>query len=63
MTKAYFKETYAGWDYFRDEYGNIYTQRGDEILFCSNCKRGRFDDNKAEPSYPVYDVELVYRRE
>lgn len=63
MIKAYYIETYAGWDYFRDQHGNVYTQRGHEILYCSNHKRGGLDDDKAEPSYPVYDTELVYGKD
>ena len=53
-------ETYAGYDYFRDEHGNVYAKIGDEIMFCSNLKRGQLTDDKAEPSYPVHDVEISY---
>lgn len=57
--KAKYFETFCGQDYFRDEYGNIYTQIGDEIAFCSNHKSGHLTEDKAEPSFPVYDIELI----
>lgn len=40
--------------------GNIYAKIGDEIMFCSNHKRGQLTEDKAEPSYPVHDVEISY---
>ena len=58
MEKAYYFETYGGYDYFRDAHGNIYTKIKDEIYFCSNLKRGNLTENKAEPYYPVDDIEL-----
>ena len=60
MTRAKYIETFAGYDYFRDEYGNVYAKIGDEIMFCSNHKRGQLTEDKAEPSYPVHDVEISY---
>lgn len=60
MTKALFFETYGGKNYFRDRFGNIYTICDGKPTFCSNLKRGTLTDDKAEPSYPVDDVELVY---
>ena len=62
MKKAYYFETYCGWDYFRDEYGNIYAKIGNEIMYCSNLKRGSLTEDKAEPSYPVDDIELCYEK-
>lgn len=56
MTQAKYIETFAGYDYFRDEHGNVYAKIGDEIMFCSNHKRGQLTEDKAEPSYPVHDV-------
>lgn len=60
MTQAKYIETYAGYDYFRDEHGNVYAKIGDEIMFCSNHKRGQLTEDKAEPSYPVRDIEISY---
>lgn len=60
MTKALFFETYGGKNYFRDRFGNIYTICDGKPAFCSNLKRGSLTDDKAEPSYPVDDVKLVY---
>lgn len=60
MTRAKYIETFAGYDYFRDKYGNIYTICDGKPAFCSNLKRGNLTDDKAEPSYPADDVELVY---
>ena len=60
MTKAIYFETYGGKDYFRDEYGNIYTICDGRSAFCSNLKRGSLTDDKAEPAYPVDAVELIY---
>lgn len=60
MKQAFYFETFCGNDYFRDEYGNIYTKQGEEIAFCSNLKHGSLTEDKAEPSYPVNDIELVY---
>lgn len=60
MTQAKYIETYAGYDYFRDEHGNVYAKIGEEIMFCSNHKRGQLTEDKAEPSYPVHDVEISY---
>lgn len=60
MTQAKYIETFAGYDYFRDEHGNIYAKIGDEIMFCSNHKRGQLTEDKAEPSYPVHDVKISY---
>ncbi len=57
---AKYIETYAGYDYFRDKYGNIYAKIGDEIMFCSNHKFGPLTEDKAEPSYPVNDIETSY---
>lgn len=59
MRKAKYFETYCGNDYFRDEHGNIYTKVGNEIAFCSNLKQGNLTENKAEPTFPVYDVKLI----
>lgn len=60
-TAKYF-ETYNGCDYFRDKFGNVYMQyrKGKEIYFCSNLKTGSLTEDKAEPSYPVSDIELIY---
>ena len=58
--KAYYFETFWGYDYFRDEHGNIYTKLGGQVAFCSNLKRGSLTEDKAEPSYSVDDVELCY---
>lgn len=63
MKKAKYFETFCGNDYFRDKDGNIYTKTGNEIAFCSNLKQGRLTEDKAEPSFPVYDVELIYESE
>lgn len=52
MTQAKYIETFAGYDYFRDEHGNVYAKIGDEIMFCSNHKRGQLTEDKAEPSCP-----------
>ena len=60
MTQAKYIETFAGYDYFRDEHGNVYAKIGEEIMFCSNHKRGQLTEDKAEPSYPVHDVEISY---
>lgn len=60
MTQARYIETYNGYDYFRDQHGNIYAKIANEILYCSNLKRGQLTEDKAEPSYPVYDVEISY---
>ena len=60
MKQAKHFDTFGGNDYFRDEYGNIYTRIGDEVAFCGNLKRGGLTEDKAEPSYPVNDIELVY---
>lgn len=57
--KAYYFETFDGRDFFRDEHGNIYTQCGKTVAFCSNRKKGYMTEDKAEPYYPVFDVELV----
>lgn len=57
---AYYFETFNGFDYYKDEFGNIYTKIKDEILFCSNLKRGSLTEEKAEPSFPVYDVDIVH---
>ena len=60
MKRAKYFETFGGNDYFRDEYGNIYTRIGNEIAFCSNLKHGNLTEDKAEPSFPVNDIELVF---
>lgn len=60
MKQAKYFETFDGRDYFRDEHGNIYTKIGKEIAFCSNLKRGFLTEDKAEPYYPVNDIELIY---
>lgn len=62
MKKAYYIETYYGNDYFRDEHGNIYAKIGNEIMYCSNLKRGSLTEDKAEPYYPVDDIELCYEK-
>ena len=54
------RETLGQYTGFRDEYGNIYAKIGDEIMFCSNHKRGQLTEDKAEPSYPVRDIEISY---
>lgn len=59
MIKATYFGTFCGNDYFRDMYGNIYTKVGNDVAFCSNHKQGQITEDKAEPSYPVTDVELV----
>jgi hypothetical protein len=59
MKQAKYFETFCGNDYYRDKDGNIYTKVGSEIAFCSNLKQGQLTENKAEPSFPVYDIELV----
>lgn len=59
MTKAYFFATLDGRDFYRDKHGNIYTRCGETIAFCSNLKRGNMTEEKAEPYYPVFDVELI----
>ena len=60
MIQAKYFETYGGNDYFRDEHGNIYTKTGNEVAYCSNLKHGSLTEDKAEPSYPVNNVELIY---
>ena len=60
MTQAKYIETFAGYDYFRDEHGNVYAKIGDEIMFCGNHKRSQLTEDKAEPSYPVHDVKISY---
>lgn len=62
MKKAYYFETYCGYEYFRDEHGNIYTKLGGQVAFCSNLKRGSLTEDKAEPYYPVDDIELCYEK-
>ena len=62
MERALYFETYNGYDYFRDKYGNVYVKINDEIMYCSNLKRGSLTEDKAEPFYPVDDVELVYTK-
>lgn len=57
--KAYFFERFDGRDFYRDKYGNIYTKCGNTVAYCSNLKRGCMTEDKAEPYYPVFDVELV----
>ena len=59
MIKATYFETFCGNDYFRDRYGNIYTKVGKDVAFCSNLKQGHLTEDKAEPSYPVLDVQLI----
>ena len=59
MKQAKYIETFAGNDYYRDEHGNIYCKLGDGIYYCSNLKRGQLTEDKAEPYYPVSDIELV----
>ena len=59
MIKATYFETFCGNDYFRDMYGNIYTKVGNDVAFCSNLKQGHLTEDKAEPSYPVLDVQLI----
>ena len=63
MTKtAKYFETFNGSDYFRDKFSNVYMRMpiSGEIAFCSNLKRGNLTEDKAEPSYSVNDVELIY---
>ena len=60
MKQAKYFETYCGNDYFRDDHGNIYMKQGDDVYFCSNLKRGDLTEDKAEPYFPVYDIELIY---
>lgn len=62
MEKAIFFETFGGLDYFRDKFGNIYTKIKDIIYYCSNLKRGRLTEDKAEPYYPVNDIILSYEK-
>lgn len=59
MKKAYFFETFDGRAFYRDEHGNIYTRCGETIAFCSNLKQGHITEDKLEPFYPVFDVELI----
>lgn len=61
MTEAYYFETFCGKDYFRDAYGNVYTVCDGRTAFCSNLKQGHLTEDKAEPSYPVSDVVLLYK--
>lgn len=63
MTQAKYIETFAGYDYFRDEHGNVYAKIGEEIMFCSNHKRGQLTEDKAEPSYPVHINELIRNKD
>jgi hypothetical protein len=63
MKKAYYIETFRGNDYFKDDYNNIYTKVGKEIAYCSNLKGKRLTEDKAEPCYPVKDVELCYDKQ
>lgn len=58
--RAIFIETFDGYDYFRDQVGNVYVKIGDEIMYCSNLKQGRLTEDKAEPDYTVNDVVLAY---
>lgn len=51
---------YCGYDYFKDDFGNVYVKLGNEIGFCSNIKQGRLTPDKAEPAYAVIDVILIY---
>ena len=60
MEKAKYFDTFRGNDYFKDKYGNIYTEIANEIAFCSNLKHGGLTEDKAEPSFPVDDIELIY---
>ena len=63
MTKtAKYFETLNGCDYFRDKYSNVYKRMpiSGEIAYSSNLKRGNLTEDKAEPSYSVNDVELIY---
>ena len=63
MTKtAKYFETFNGCDYFRDKFSNVYMRMpiSGDIAFCSNLKRGNLTEDKAEPSYSVNDVELIY---
>lgn len=60
MKQARYFETFCGNDYFRDDRGNVYTRTGNEVAFCSNLKHGSLTEDKAEPSYPVNDIELIY---
>jgi hypothetical protein len=59
MKKALYFETYGGRDYFRDEFGNIYTELSDGTVYCSNLKSGRLTEDKAEPYYSVDDIILL----
>lgn len=59
LCKAYYIETYNGYDYFRDKFGNIYCKIEQDICFCSNLKSGRLTEDKAEPYYKVKNIELV----
>ena len=59
MTKAYFFEDFEGRRFYRDKYGNVYTKCGESIAFCSNLKQGNLTEDKAEPYFPVFDIELV----
>lgn len=61
MKKAYYFETFCGKDYFRDAFGNVYTVCDGQPAFCSNLKQGQLTEDKAEPSYPVSDVVLLYK--
>lgn len=59
MKTAKYIESYKGQDYYRDEYGNVYTEIGEEVVFCSNHKHGQMTEDKAEPYYPVQNIKLV----
>ena len=58
MKVAKYFETFSGNKYYRDAFGNVYTKLKEEVAYCSNLKTGKLTEDKAEPSYPVYDVVL-----
>ena len=59
MKIAKYMETFKGYRYYRDDKGNIYTVINNQPYFCSNLKRGKLTEDKAEPYYPVTDIILA----
>ena len=61
MRVAYYFETFNGRDYYRDKYGNIYTEVSGRVAFCSVLKQGSMTLDKSEPYYEVTDTILVHK--
>ena len=59
MKVAKYFETFSGYRYYKDAYGNIYWKHENEIAYCSNLIVGQLTEDKAEPYYPVDDIILV----